>query len=87
MVKSGVGKTTTEAQQSAIIAMQTELQTLRGKVEDVTKENDKLQSTIETIRTVLETTKGITVTVHGEIVSIQDGMGSAHIHIKKAEDK
>jgi F0F1-type ATP synthase alpha subunit len=72
LVRSGVSKSATEAQQSAISALQAELATLRGRVGDAEKERVRLEHTIETICAAL-LTKGMVITIQGEMVNIQEG--------------
>lgn len=75
IAKSGVSQKASEAQQSAIDAMQAELSTLRGKVEDITKDKYRLEQTIETICSALRM-RGLVITIQGEMVNIADNNGS-----------
>lgn len=83
VVRSGVGKTTSDAQQSAISALQTELTTLRGRVADTEKENIRLEQTIQTICSALKL-RGMIITIQGEMINIQDkatgGSTTTRIH-------
>lgn len=70
-VKNGVMKSANDAQTSAISAMQTEIQTLRERVDDAEKENIKLEQTISTICTALEK-RGMVISIQGEMINIED---------------
>src|SRR2546423_4216445 len=89
MVKSGLGKQTSEAQISALTAMQTELGILRNRVTDTEKENTRLQHIVDTIHAALEA-RGMLVTIQGRMVHIKDGSGITTIQIsneKKEEEE
>lgn len=81
LVKSGVNKNVSEAQQSAISAMQSELSTLRNRIADAEKDRVRLEHTIETICAAL-LTKGMVITIQGEMVSIQEGKTTLTTRIK-----
>lgn len=70
-MKNGVRKTTSDAQQEAIIALQAQVSALRDNVSDLTKENARLEMTVQTICSALKT-KGMLITVQGELVTIED---------------
>ena len=76
MVKSGLGKQTSEAQTSALTAMQTELTLLRGRVADAEKENTRLNTIVDTITASLEE-MGMVVTIRGKMILIKDNKGSS----------
>lgn len=80
VTKSGMTEKASAAQQSAIDAMQAELTTLRGKVDDITKENTRLEHVIDTICEALKI-KGIVISVQGEMVHIRDNGNSTSKHI------
>lgn len=92
LIKSGVGKTVTKANQDAITAlqatitaMQADASILRGKIEDMAKDNTRLSQTIDTICAALKI-KGMVITIQGEIVNIEDKNGkstTARIHDQK----
>jgi cell division protein FtsB len=78
MAKSNVNAVTSDAQKSAIEAMNVEISVLRAKIDDIKKdnaeikkENERLQSIMETISAAL---KGmdLIVTLEGEMVRIRD---------------
>lgn len=81
LIKNGVGKSTNEAQESAINAMKSELDTLRGRIEDTEKENAGLKQTIQTICEALKL-RGLVITIQGEMVNIQDSNGSTTTRIR-----
>jgi uncharacterized protein (UPF0335 family) len=67
--KSQYAKAVESAQKSALEAMQTESESLRRRVEDVEKENVKLNNLIENIYTALKS-KRISVMVVGDSVEL-----------------
>jgi hypothetical protein len=69
MVKSGVGKTTSEAQSSTINAMQAEMSILKTRIDDERKENIRLGHVIDTICAALKS-KGIIISISGEMITI-----------------
>src|SRR2546421_11688501 len=71
MVKSGLGDRADKAQTSALTAMKTELDLIRGRIEDAEKENTRLNTIVDTIVSALEQ-KGMIVTIRGRMVYIQD---------------
>ena len=71
VIRGSVGKTALETQQSAIGALQAEMATLRNKTEDQLKEIIRLQHIIDTICSALKS-KGIIVSIDGELVQIRD---------------
>lgn len=81
MARGKAGKQASEAQQSAITALQAELTILRQRVTDTEKENIKLQQTIDTICSALKM-RGLIITVQGEMINIQDGTNSTITRIR-----
>lgn len=73
-----------DAQKSAIDAMQLESQALRRRIDDIAKENARLEQTLTTIVTALEA-KGMYVTIQGHMVTIREGKETTVSPIK--EDK
>ena len=71
IIRSGVRKTTSEAQQDAIVALQAQVSALRNNVEDLTKENARLEQVVQTICSALKT-RGMIITVQGELITIED---------------
>lgn len=86
LIRSGVGKQASDAQQSALTAMQSELEILRGRVTDAEKENTRLQHIVDTIHAALEA-RGMIITIQGKMVYIKDGSGIATIQISGDKDK
>lgn len=76
VVRSNVGKATSDAQQNAITALQAEVATLRNRIEDAEKENMRLQQTIQTICAALKV-RGMVITIQGEMIHIQDDKGNS----------
>src|SRR5947209_5101803 len=74
MVKSGLGDRTDKAQTSALNAMQTELNIIRGRIADAEKENARLNTIVDTITASLEE-MGMIVTIRGKMVLIKDNKG------------
>jgi hypothetical protein len=72
------------AQQSAINAMQSELATLRGRIEDLKKENTRQAHVIETICAALKM-RGLLITISGEMISIEDRQKSTVVRIQEEE--
>ena len=82
VVKGGIGKAANEAQQSAITALQSELTAQRGRIDDLKVENRRLNHTIDTVCTALKS-KGIIITISGEIVHISDHGGDTATRIQE----
>src|SRR5690348_17191958 len=85
VVKNGVMKSTSEAQNSTMDAMGKEIQILRERVDDAEKENIRLELTIQTICAALEK-KNFFITIQGEMVNIEDrrsGGRSTHTRIRR----
>lgn len=92
LIKSGLGKTVSKANQEAInalqatiIALQTDLSTMNRKIEEVTKDKVRLEQTIDTICAALKI-KGMVITIQGEMVHLEDRNGkttSTRIHEKE----
>jgi hypothetical protein len=70
LVKSGIAKNTNEAQESAINAMQAEINTLRVRLDDESKNRKRVEKVIDTITTALKV-KGIVITIYGDVVNIE----------------
>jgi len=71
MAKTNINTVASEAQKSAIDAMHEEMGILRNKVDDLKKENIRLQFIMETISAALKT-MGIIVSIDGDMVKIKD---------------
>lgn len=79
--KNTARQTTADAQKNAIDAMQAEIDTLRGRTDDLKKENTRLELIIETICSALKT-RGMIITVQGEMINIQDSGSSTTTKIQ-----
>jgi hypothetical protein len=92
MIKSGLGKTVSKANQDAIVALQAtilalqaDVTTLKGKLEEVTKDKIKLEQTIDTICAALKI-RGMAITIQGEMIHVEDKNGkttTTRIHDKE----
>ena len=72
--KSGVERSANEVQERVIGALNVELNSLRGKIDDLKADNARLSLTIETICVALRG-HGLAVSIDGAIVSISDRQG------------
>ncbi len=80
--RNTAGKTANEAQLTAIAAMQAEINTLRGRTDDLRKENLRQEVVIETICSALKT-RGMIISIQGEMINIQDSnSGSTTMKIR-----
>lgn len=85
LARSKVEDATSKAQNNAIEAMQGEIASLRRKVDDITKDNTKLQQTIDTICSALKI-RGMVISIQGELIHIEDRNGkttTTRIHEKE----
>ena len=80
VTRSKVSEKANAAQQSAIDAMKAELETLRGRIDDLNKENVRLEKVVDTICQALKV-KGTIITIQGEMVHIRDNGNSTSKHI------
>ena len=74
--RSGISRTANEVQERVINALESELAQLRQRLDDLKEENTRLKHTIETICAALKS-RGLAVTIEGDMVSIHDGSGSS----------
>jgi len=79
--KNTARQTVSEAQKNAIEAMQSEIDTLRGRTDDLKKENTRQGLIIETICAALKT-EGMIITIQGEMIHIQHGATSTTTKIQ-----
>lgn len=70
LIRSGVSRQTNDAQGSAINAMQAEINTLRLRLDDESKNRKRVEKVIDTITTALKV-KGIVITIYGDVVNIE----------------
>jgi hypothetical protein len=92
LVKSGIGKTVSKANQEAItalqatiIALQADLSTMSRKIEEEIKRNARLDQTIDTICAALKI-RGMVITIQGEMIHVEDRNGkttTTRIHEKE----
>lgn len=78
MARANINTAASEAQKSAINAMHEEIGILRNKIDDVKKENIRLQFIMETISAALKN-MGIIVSIDGDMVRIKDGKDNSNI--------
>jgi hypothetical protein len=80
MSKSKISEEASNAQQRAITAMQAEMLVLRGKLEDLKKNNAQLNRTIEIVRKAFER-RGIMITISENSIDIEDSKKSTTISL------
>ncbi len=73
--RNGFARTANEIQERVINALESELEQLRQRLDDLKEENARLKLTIETICAALKS-RGMAVTIEGDMVSIRDSSGS-----------
>jgi cell division protein FtsB len=74
--RSSITRAANEVQERVIAALETEITTMRDKLDDMKAENTRLRVTIETICAALRS-RGMAVTIDGDMVSIKDSSGSS----------
>lgn len=70
MAKSSLGKSTSDAQASAIAALKEEMEVLKRRIDNLKEENKRQERVMRTICDVLEK-RGITITIDGEMINIE----------------
>lgn len=80
--KSKATNTATDAQDKAIVALETRLEVQEKNTSDLTRENARLYLIIDTIKAALKS-MGFVVTIDGEVVIIGDGKSSVTTRIHK----
>src|SRR5947209_1173199 len=73
--RHGFTRTANEVQERVIAALNSELATLASRIESMEKENIRLHQIIATICAALKT-RGIAVTIEGDLVNIVDESGT-----------
>jgi hypothetical protein len=73
--KSGLSRTANEVQERVIHALELEMSVLRGRLEDLEKENKRLNQVILTICQALKR-RGLIVSIEGNLVTVMDGRSS-----------
>jgi cell shape-determining protein MreC len=74
--------TATEAQEKAIHALETRLEVQEKDINDLKRENSRLQLILETIKAALKG-RGLIITIDGEMITIGDGSSSTTAHIRQ----
>ena len=84
--RNGMARTANEVQERVIHALESEITTLRQRLDDMNEENIRLKLVIETICAALKS-RGLAVTIDGAMVSIRDTHGTTTItHIQEQEE-
>ncbi len=83
--KNKASNTVSDAQEKAISAMEARLEVQEKNINDLTKENTRLQLIIETISSALKG-MNLVVTIEGELVKIKDENNNSSI-AKRMQDK
>jgi len=85
--RNGMAKTANEVQERVINALESEINNLRQRLDDMKDENVRLRLIIDTICAALKS-RGLAVTIDGDMVSIHDARGSTTTitHIQEGED-
>jgi cell division protein FtsB len=74
--RSSIARAANEVQERVIAALEAEITTMRDKLDDMKAENTRLRVTIETICAALRS-RGMAVSIDGDMVSIKDSRGSS----------
>lgn len=74
--RSGVERSANQVQESVISALDAELSSLHHKIDDMKAENTRLCLIIDTICAALRS-RGLAVSIDGDIVSISDSRGKS----------
>jgi predicted nucleic acid-binding Zn-ribbon protein len=80
--RSSLMHTANAVQERVITALQSEIDAVRARIDDLERENTRLRHTIETICAALKT-RGIVVSIDGDMVNIRDGVGSTTARIQE----
>ena len=85
--KSGMSRAASEVQEHVINALESEITNLHQRLEDLKDENTRLRLIIETICAALKS-RGLVVTIDGDMVSIHDTHRSTttFTHIEEREE-
>lgn len=75
--RHGFNKQASEIQERVIDALETEMNTLRVKINTLEKDNEHLRKIIDLITQALNT-RGWKITIDGDIVSVNDNSGGSH---------
>jgi 3-dehydroquinate dehydratase len=80
--KTSLSRTANEVQEHVINALNQEISVLRGRLDDLEKENKKLNQVIVTICEALKR-RGLIVTIEGNLVTLTDGKNSQTARIQE----
>ena len=80
--RNGFTRTANEIQERVISALNQEIVVLRGRLEDLEKENRKLDQVILTICQALKH-RGLVISIEGSLVTVTDGRNSQSTHIQE----
>lgn len=79
--RNGFTRTANEIQERVINALESEISTLRMRIEDVEQENNRLHQTILTICEALKK-RDLVVSIDGNLISISDGKSTHSMRIQ-----
>lgn len=85
-VRSNIGDLSSKAQHNAIIALQAEMDVQKQRIDALKEENSHQGRIIQTICDALKQ-KGITITIEGEIISIEGLESHKSATIVRIQDK
>jgi hypothetical protein len=80
--KNGLSRTANEMQERVNTALNQEMAVLRGRLEDLEKENKRLDQVIITICSALKR-RGMVVSIEGNLVTVTDGRNSQTARIQE----
>ena len=81
-LRSGKHRTAGEIQSQVIDALKAELETLQRRMDALEKENTRLTQIMSLIKQALRT-RGLTISIEGELVTISDNGTSQSAHIQE----
>lgn len=77
-IRSGKHRASGEIQAQAIDALKAELDVLQRRLEQLEKENTRLNQIMSLIKSAMSK-RGLVVTIDGDLVTIQDGHGGSQV--------
>jgi hypothetical protein len=80
--KNGLARTANEVQERVINALHEEISMLRARLDDLEKENKRLDLLITTLCQALKR-RGLIVTIEGNVVTVTDGRSSQVARIQE----
>lgn len=81
--RHGITHTANEVQERVINALQSEIEMLRGRIDDLEHENSRLDQVIVTICEALKK-RGLAVSIDGNMVTVSDGHELQNVRIQGA---